>query len=60
MSLRWRDCGEGDILCAAKCAALPDDIYIDDALHYQLAVIYEIFIPDENEDKNGLWHWNEK
>jgi hypothetical protein len=60
MSLRWRNHCEGEILCAAKHPELPDDCYIDDGLHYQLAVLSKVIVPDENEHTNGLWHWNPK
>jgi hypothetical protein len=58
MSLRWRNHCEGEILCAAKHPELPNDCYIDDGLHYQLAVLSKVIVPDENEHTNGLWHWN--
>lgn len=58
MSLRWRIRKNGGLLlCAAKCDAMPGDTYIDDRLHYQLAVIERVVIPDVNEKENGIWNW---
>ena len=56
MSIRWRKSGK--LLCAAKCKERAGDTYIDDRLHYQLAVILKAIIPDKDEEKNGLWHWH--
>lgn len=58
MSLRWRR--SGDLLCGAKCKALADDTYLDDRLHYQLAVIEGVVIPDKHEKESGLWFWKTK
>lgn len=55
MSLRWRT--NGTLTCAAKCGAEKDDTYINDRLHYELAVIQKIVVPDINEETNGLWYW---
>lgn len=55
MSIRWRSTGE--LLCGAKSTAMQDDCYIDDRLHYELSVMREILVPDEDENKTGLWHW---
>lgn len=57
MALRWRNYGTGELLCAATHPELPDDSYIDDALHYKLAVELCVVIPDENEAANGKWYW---
>lgn len=57
MALRWRNYGKGELLCAATHPKLPDDSYIDDALHYKLAVELSVVIPDENEAVNGRWYW---
>ena len=57
MSLRWRDYGEGELLCAAKHPEKPHDSYICDAVHYQLSVVVGVIVPDKNEAENGLWHW---
>lgn len=59
MALRWRKYCTGDIVCAAKSEEEPEDTYIDDALHYRLAVILKIFIPDKNEKENGLWRFKD-
>ncbi len=58
MSLRWRK--NGDLLCAAKHRPLKDDTYIDDRLHYKLAVELKIVIPRDDELVSGRWHWKEK
>ena len=55
MSLRWRKSGE--LLCGAKYSALEDDTYIDDRLHYQLAVELKVVIPQADEQESGVWHW---
>ena len=55
MSLRWRATGE--LLCARMHAAQPDDTYIDDRIHYQIAVLSRAITPDANSRENGLWHW---
>ena len=58
MALRWRQYGNGELLCAAKHPAEAKDTYIDDALHYRLAVELRVVIPDPNEHETGKWHWN--
>ncbi|KKM21744.1 hypothetical protein LCGC14_1632340 [marine sediment metagenome] len=55
MSLRWRV--NGALLCGAKCDAQENDTYIDDKLHYQLAVELRVVIPQDDEHESGLWHW---
>jgi hypothetical protein len=55
MSLRWRK--NGDLICAAKSQAKNGDTYIDDRLHYQLAVMEKVVIPNDDEKKTGSWHW---
>jgi len=55
MSLRWRK--SGTILCGAKSKSEKGDTYIDDRLHYELAVEQKCVVPDKNENKNGLWYW---
>ncbi len=55
MALRWRKTGE--LICAAKSDALPDDCYIDDGLHYQLSVILGVAVPHVDEELTGLWQW---
>ena len=55
MSLRWRR--DGALLCAAKHDALEDDTYIDDRLHYQLAVELKVVTPQTDEHESGLWRW---
>lgn len=56
VSLRWRARG-GALLCGAKHDALEDDTYIDDNLHYQLAVELKVVIPQDDEQESGIWHW---
>lgn len=58
MSLRWRK--NGDLLCAAKCAPEEGDTYINDRLHYQLAVVEEVIIADPDEKITGKWQWKTK
>lgn len=55
MSLRWR--ASGEILCAAKTQAEDNDTYIDDRLHYELAVIQKVVVPAKDEEKTGRWYW---
>lgn len=55
MALRWRKSGE--IVCAAKSRAHKDDTYINDRLHYELAVIQKTIVPDKDETKTGIWYW---
>jgi hypothetical protein len=45
------------MLCAAKFGAEPGDTYIDDKLHYQLAVVSRAIVADVDHEQNGLWHW---
>lgn len=58
MAIRWRSSGE--LLCAAKHPEDQGDTYIDDRLHYQLAVEMVVIVPNRDEKYNGLWHWNDK
>ena len=55
MAVRIRE--DGSIVCAAKSEPEEGDTYIDDSLHYRLAVLEKVLIPDKNESENGLWHW---
>lgn len=55
MAVRWRITGE--IVCAAKSRARKGDVYIGDALSYELSVNQKVLIPDRNHKKNHLWHW---
>lgn len=55
MSIRWRK--DGRLICGAKSEPEEDDTYIGDRLHYQLAVVERVLIPDPNEEENGLWAW---
>ena len=57
MSLRWRR--NGDLLCAAKTLPYRNDTYIDDRLHYKLAVELKVVIPQEDEQESGVWRWLE-
>lgn len=58
MSLRWRK--DGALLCAAKHKAMRDDTYIDDRLHYKLAVRLKVVVPRADEAESGVWHWINK
>lgn len=55
MSIRIRKTGE--IVCAAMFPAQDEDIYIDDHLHYYLAVKVKVLIADPDHKINGLWYW---
>ena len=55
MSLRWRP--DGRLLCGAKHPALEDDTYIDDRLHYLVAVEMRVVEPHEDEEISGEWSW---
>lgn len=55
MSIRWRSSGE--LLCGAMFPEEPGDTYIDDRLHYQLAVITGELRADDDHENSGLWHW---
>jgi hypothetical protein len=55
MSIRWRKSGK--LVCGAKSLVKKGDTYINDRLHYQLAVIEKVLIPDKYEKKNGIWYW---
>ena len=54
MSLRWRNTEQ--LLCAAKTNPEDGDTYIDDRLHYKLALIGAIE-PSLDEKISGLWFW---
>ncbi len=56
MSLRWRAHG-GALLCGAKHEEVENDSYIDDNLHYHLAVELKVVIPRADEEESGIWHW---
>lgn len=60
MSLRWRNYGRGELLCAAKHPPKSDDSYIDDALHYRLAVELGVIVPDDDEAETGRWRWQQE
>lgn len=46
------------IVCAAKSAALPGDCYLDDDVHYTLAVEYEILqCIGKDNDGADLWEF---
>ncbi|KKK73952.1 hypothetical protein LCGC14_2888650 [marine sediment metagenome] len=59
MSLRWRR-ASGELLCGAKHEAQENDSYIDNRLHYQLAVELRVVIPQADEHESGIWHWKEE
>ena len=55
MALRIRK--DGRILCAAIHLQEDEDIYINDALHYQLSVIHKILVTEyiESHKLRGEW-----
>lgn len=55
MSIRVR--ADGMLVCGAKSEPMEGDTYLDDALHYILAVELRVLIPDPDEAVTGLWHW---
>ena len=55
MSIRWRK--DGTLICGAKCKPEEGDTYIDDRLQYELSVIQQVIVPDENEHQDGRWYW---
>ena len=55
MAIRWRK--DGRLFCAAMSKPEEGDTYIDDRLHYQLAVVTKSIKADDNHDETGLWHW---
>jgi hypothetical protein len=55
MAVRIRKSGE--IVCAAMFPKEDGDTYIDDGLHYELAVIRQLLITDEDHFQHGLWWW---
>lgn len=55
MAIRLRKTGE--LVCAAKSLEMEGDTYINDTLHYELAQIQKVLVPNRNESENGLWHW---
>lgn len=57
MAVRIR--ASGKIVCAAMHAALPGDTYIDDGLHYELAVERKVLVtePMELHKRSGEWWW---
>lgn len=57
MALRWRI--DGVLHCAAKHGPEDRDTYINDRLHYQLAVEMKAVRPYEDEKVSGLWYWAE-
>ena len=49
------------MLCAAKHPTLPGDLaYIEDDVHYLLAVEWGLITPDEDEEASGRWHLSVK
>lgn len=57
MAVRIRKSGE--ILCAALHPELPEDIYVDDALHYILSVKQRLLVTEDWEGHSirGQWWW---
>lgn len=54
MSIRWRK--DGQFICGAKSKPMVDDVYIDDNLHYELAVLDRILKPFPSEKTCGRWY----
>ena len=55
MALRIRK--DGRILCAAIHKEKDEDIYIDDAMHYQLSVVYKILVTEDIESHKLRGEW---
>ena len=57
MAIRMRE--NGRMFCAASHPEEKNDLYIDDALHYELSVEKRILVtePYEKHIKNGEWWW---
>lgn len=57
MALRVRK--DGKILCAALHGKEAGDVYIDDQLHYEMAVIHKVIVTEPNEKHmiRGEWWW---
>ena len=57
MSLRIRK--NGRIFCAAICLPEEGDTYIDDELHYEMAVKHRVIVtePSERHLLHGEWWW---
>ena len=57
MALRIRK--DGRILCAAIHSKEPEDIYIDDGLHYEMSVVHKVLVtePMSEHAKHGEWWW---
>ena len=56
MAIRIRT--DGCIICAAMSKLEEGDIYVEDRLHYELAVELCLMVADPNHKTNGLWHWS--
>ncbi len=54
MAVRVR--ANGNIFCAAHSEPQDGDIYIDDALHYQLSEI-GLLLTDNNHFEHWQWWW---
>lgn len=54
MAIRWRK--DGRLFCAAMSEPEEGDTYIDDRLHYQLAVVTKVIEVDDDPE-SGLWRW---
>lgn len=57
MAVRIRK--DGSIVCAAMFPKQEDDLYIDDRLHYYLAVEIGILVTDEYHLEHGKWWWKD-
>ena len=58
MALRIRI--DGRIFCAALSEAQPNDLYLDDEIHYGLSVINKVLVTTPNDfhmANGGEWWW---
>lgn len=57
MALRIRS--DGQVLCAAIHPEEPGDAYLDDGVHYALAVTYRVLVtePMPAHARHGQWWW---
>jgi hypothetical protein len=63
MAVRVR--ADGRVLCAARHPQEPGDIYLDDGLHYRLAVELRVLVTEPmrtdggrgGHDAHGEWWW---
>lgn len=55
MAVRIRK--DGLIFCAAHSEAEDGDCYLDDGIHYILAVERKVLVTDENHSIHWQWWW---